>query len=343
MADCWTNSSSIIQGISKKVAIPLLFVNIVSCIVGLLGNALVITTIVKETKFHNAQYLLIANLALSDFLICLLCFPLVCVSLTSPLFLLTEPFLCYAGAAMHQLVCPASIMTLVVIAISRYILVTKSRTRYMSIFSVRKVARIVAIMWVGLITYGVFYCVFVIHTTPFCDKLICYVEVYEPITKILYSFLNSVSLFVCLITVPVCYVLTFRVVRKSRARVHEQPPGNSSFVPTISGISMTQTLRISDGTDLPRTPVNQVRRSFRFSVAEIRLTQISSIIFFSNFILTMPFMVINVFFPATSNWIWVQVAFNLFAMNSAFNPILYGVLNKNLRKSMSRFLFKTHH
>ncbi|XP_030832299.1 toll-like receptor 4 [Strongylocentrotus purpuratus] len=118
-------------------------------LIGLLGNILVIIAVVVAKKLRTITNILVVNLAFADLVTCL-CIPFQVVGLLSqtegyPL----HDFVCatVAGVAVTCICCSSS--TLVVIAIVRWYVITKFVRGQRGIHSPKKLATVVAIIWIG--------------------------------------------------------------------------------------------------------------------------------------------------------------------------------------------------
>eukprot|EP00057_Strongylocentrotus_purpuratus_P019488 XP_011673962.1 PREDICTED: neuropeptide Y receptor type 2-like [Strongylocentrotus purpuratus] len=118
-------------------------------LIGLLGNILVIIAVVVAKKLRTITNILVVNLAFADLVTCL-CIPFQVVGPLSqtegyPL----HDFVCatVAGVAVTCICCSSS--TLVVIAIVRWYVITKFVRGQRGIHSPKKLATVVAIIWIG--------------------------------------------------------------------------------------------------------------------------------------------------------------------------------------------------
>ncbi|XP_006813305.1 uncharacterized protein LOC102803712 [Saccoglossus kowalevskii] len=124
---------------------------IILCITGCLGNLLTITVILKYNDMQSATNILIANLALSDFVVCLLSEPFFIVGVV----LQRWPFndaLCVAVGEITIMSFHTSVLTLLCIAINRYYVIMKSPTLTQRYFTTQKTILMCCGTWMFALT-----------------------------------------------------------------------------------------------------------------------------------------------------------------------------------------------
>ncbi|XP_043924912.1 neuropeptide Y receptor type 6-like [Protopterus annectens] len=111
-------------------SIPAIFIMIVAysivTIVGLLGNICLILIIKKQKEACNVTNILIANLSLSDILICIMCIPFSVVYTLMDYWIFGEA-MCKISPFIQSVSVSVSIFSLVLIAIERYQLIVNPR------------------------------------------------------------------------------------------------------------------------------------------------------------------------------------------------------------------------
>lgn len=340
-------NTTVVTGVNFSIAVPVLAINGIATVIGVLGNALIVVTVMSHRTFYNSYYALIANLAVSDFLVCCVTLPILSGMIINHVVILTVPFTCYVATVSFYLLNLSSVMTLIAIALSRYVLVSKPRTVYDKIFGFRKVILLIGLIWFLNIVICVLIIMFLVENTPYtCGKTLCYIDIRNPYTRTTFAFGNSTSLFLCMITIPLCYILTFRAVRKSKSRVRsEQPPisaTNNLSTPSASPFS-AQSRPVSVSSVMTTrffTRIRKNRKPFALSAEEIRLTKLSAVIFLSNLVLNTPFLVLNTMADIPGLYGFYLVTIWLVGISSTVNPIIYGLLNRTLRERMIKVLFK---
>ncbi|XP_070581629.1 allatostatin-A receptor-like [Ptychodera flava] len=130
-------------GIAEKYIIPVIFG--LTCLVGLVGNTLVIFVVLKERKMKTTTNLFILNLSIADFLFLVLSVPFTAVSYALP----SWPFgsvMCKIANYLQFVNLYASVYTLMVMSFDRYLAVVYP-IRSMKIRSVRNATAVVITMW----------------------------------------------------------------------------------------------------------------------------------------------------------------------------------------------------
>ncbi|XP_067858903.1 prolactin-releasing peptide receptor-like [Heptranchias perlo] len=127
-----------------KALIILLYSVIV--IVGILGNCLLVSVIVRIKKMRNVTNFLIGNLASSDVLMCTTCIPLTLAYVFEPRGWLFGSAMCYFVLFMQPVTVCVSIFTLTAIAVDRYTAIVHPLRRRISL---RLSAYLMLFIWIG--------------------------------------------------------------------------------------------------------------------------------------------------------------------------------------------------
>ncbi|XP_005989416.1 neuropeptide Y receptor type 6 [Latimeria chalumnae] len=113
-----------------KPSLPVIFLLIIAysviIIVGLFGNLCLIIIVKKQKESHNVTNILIANLSLSDVLICAMCIPFTLVYTLMDHWIFGEA-MCKTSSFVQSMSVSVSIFSLVLIAIERYQLIVNPR------------------------------------------------------------------------------------------------------------------------------------------------------------------------------------------------------------------------
>ncbi|KHN74085.1 Allatostatin-A receptor [Toxocara canis] len=130
------------------VEIHLTVVPVVYCfimIVGVIGNAAVLTVFALNRTLHNSTNTLITNLAFADLMFLMFCVPFTVYSYAKP-----WPFpdaFCYLTIYLQYVTAYASVWTLVILALDRFLAVVCPVTA-MHVRNMRNVVRACALMWI---------------------------------------------------------------------------------------------------------------------------------------------------------------------------------------------------
>ena len=165
-------------------------------------NALVIVSILRTPSLMTVSHILLMNLALTDFLMGLLGQPLqsgLAVSYYTKNDLRVYCMLVSLSSVIFVAAVTASIMTVTVIAVDRYLAI-RLMIRYKSFVTINRVKRILLIIWLTSFWTG---------TLPF----------YSP--KIPISIFGASGTVICLILIVTCYSLSFQSLRLFCAQVKQ--------------------------------------------------------------------------------------------------------------------------
>ena len=298
-------------------------------IVGGIGNLLVITAIIISPRLKNRSYAFTFNLSIADLGVNLIVIPLGLVSLFNygwP----PDPIACRTLFYLYTITISVSLQTLTMVALNRYMLITKSRQTFSKFCGTKPIIMTLFALWMNAILlsilpelgFGAF------HYDPYLR--ICYVDNSDPSAwwhmngLIIFGFVAFFS------TIPILYFLTFRAVRASKLRVHAQKEQTNSTT--------------TQNTNSPEDAAGGMqkrkkRKTFKISKDEIRLTQITALIFVILAVCWSPLLIVHFFKRHFVVPVAVQrLAVLLVYTNSSFNPYLYALLNKNFREAYKRIL-----
>ncbi|KAJ8024370.1 rhodopsin [Holothuria leucospilota] len=114
-------------------------------VLGLPGNALVVFALLTSRKLQTSTNVFVANLAVSDFVTCLV-LPLHSISLLSEKMPFPDP-VCQAIGALTYITIGASIVNLALIGFNRFYLITRPRVSYDKLYSKRNITAMVVFSW----------------------------------------------------------------------------------------------------------------------------------------------------------------------------------------------------
>ena len=282
-----------------------LILSIAMYIIGTVGNVLIIWTVARIRHLRTVQNAIVILLALVDLLICGYLQPYsmaILIRNTEP----TREF-CRFQAVITAFLFPCSILFIMIIALSRYFKICQSQ-KYRHVFNIR-----------NLIGATILVCVV---SACFCSPLWFYDELWlfdiplhscvvNRYGTILYSTVFTVFVGAGLV-VPAgvtsfCYVQIYRHVKKARNHLHQH---------------------WNNGLARQKLTNEEMLAKTQFSVFIVYL------------FMYFPFGVIAVAgqrsdYPDALH----TIALYLCYMNSCINCLLYGILNKNMRKAYKDSLF----
>ena len=196
------NDSASYYSNSEEISHPKLIVIINSVlnaplmITSIIGNILVLAAILRTPSLRSPSLTLLCSLAVSDFLVGIL---------VQPLYIATE----ITKARIHPrlrmseiiqfLLCGVSLCTITSISLDRFAAL-HYHMRYAAIVTVRRVAYMLVIMWIAVLTLSGFY---------FLNKIIFFAG-------------TCVAICVCLLISSFSYIRIFRIVRQHQSRIHFQ-------------------------------------------------------------------------------------------------------------------------
>ena len=115
-------------------------------IIGLLGNLLVMVTIILESRFHVMRYILLASLALSDFLLLVLVNSFRIESIAKEHWLYGQT-MCYLNTSFARYFYINTVLYLVAVSYDRYLAIIKSPLTYNGIITKTRVV-FLALIWI---------------------------------------------------------------------------------------------------------------------------------------------------------------------------------------------------
>ncbi|KAM8798985.1 neuropeptide Y receptor type 6-like [Eudromia elegans] len=323
-SEVWSNQTSSNNSSSQflnfdacQLSFPAVFVLITAytlvTIVGLFGNLCLIIIIKRQKEAQNVTNILIANLSLSDVLICIMCIP-VTVAYTLMDYWIFGEAMCKISSFIQSVSVTVSIFSLVLIAIERYQLIVNPRGWKPSISHA---------YWGILFIWGVS----VIISTPFLvfhqltdepfqhlafhrdfykNKVAC-IEAWPSVMERLVFTTTLLVFQYCLplAFIFICYLKIFVCLRKRHGKI--------------------------DGT---REPVGRLGENKRINVMLVSIVVTFAACW-------LPLNIFNVVFDwnyealMSCNHNLAFTLCHLVAMiSTCINPIFYGLLNKNFQKDL---------
>ena len=193
-ASYFSNSEEISH--SKSIAIINSVLNAPLMITSIIGNTLVLAAILRTPSLRSPSLTLLCSLAVSDFLVGIL---------VQPLYIVTEITKVRIHPAMRMseiiqfLLCGVSLCTITSISLDRFAAL-HYHLRYAAVVTVRRVAYMLVIMWIGVFTLSGFYI----------------------LNKVIFFACTCVAICVCLLISSFSYIRIFRIVQQHQLRIHFQ-------------------------------------------------------------------------------------------------------------------------
>uniref|UniRef100_A0A3Q0QR46 Alpha-1D adrenergic receptor n=1 Tax=Amphilophus citrinellus TaxID=61819 RepID=A0A3Q0QR46_AMPCI len=309
-------------------------------LVAIVGNILVILSVVCNKQLQTVTNFFIVNLAMADLLLGIIVLPFSASLEVLGCWVFGRVF-CNIWAAVDVLCCTASILSLCMISIDRYIGV-KYCLKYPSIMTERKAVAILVLVWVSSIVISVGPLLGWKEPPP-VDESIC--RITEEPGYALFSSLFSfyLPLMVILIMYFRVYVVARRTTKSLEAGVKRERNKSMEVVLRIHCRSVLEDAR-------PASSKGSKNHPFRSSLS-VRLMKFSRekkaaktlAIVVGMFILCwLPFfffLPMGSFFPALkpSDTVF-KVVFWLGYFNSCINPMIYPCSSKEFQRAFTRLL-----
>ncbi|XP_038073777.1 alpha-1B adrenergic receptor-like [Patiria miniata] len=296
-------------------------------VVGFAGNFMVILAVILSRKLQSRTNAFVVNLAVADLLTCCT-IPFTAVALFSLGGWPSElPLpLCSFMGGLYFLSLGASIMNLAAIAINRYVLITKTRSTYRSIYTPKKIAAMMVFTWV----YPALVC-----SLPFVGVgLFGYSEKYKTCnqdnsleTSDLLSLLGSALVFpIPLIVLVVCYIKIYRHIKGHLTKMRNK--GGDFEMSEMSSISAPSSTQL------------QRNRSASFSKRQVEITKNLFYVVCAFVACLAPFAIALMIPPSDPVIPWTGM---IIIFNSAINPIIYGAKHPHFKEVFRHMLRCRYH
>ncbi|XP_066506539.1 trace amine-associated receptor 13c-like [Hoplias malabaricus] len=288
------NNSSCIKEVQGGPAYMLLFI-ILSCIsvCTVFLNLLVIISISHFKQLHTPTNLLILSLAVADFLVGLFVMPVKIMELADSCWYLGE-FWCYISPIINFLSITASLCSLIIIAVDRYIAVSDPLL-YSTRITVCKMSVLITLSWSFSLFYNIIYLYFNGYFFQFqirCyGECVLYVRHFWVTIDLVIFFIIPCSI------ILVLYFIIFKVARRQAKAVRA----------VTNGLSQNQGDKVS-------------------SSSETKAAKTLGIVIFVYLASWIPIYLSSM---ADENVTSVSLMYTVFAwlmyMNSSMNPLIYAI------------------
>ncbi|XP_038069684.1 melatonin receptor type 1B-A-like [Patiria miniata] len=316
---------------------------IVAAVLGLVGNSLVIWSVVLSKKLRTVTNAFVVNLSLADFWTSL-CYPWQAVAILSHgSWPLATEVPCYIAAVQLYTGIGASLYSLAAIAFNRYMLVTKKPATYSRWYSPGKVSSMLAATWV--IPSIVFFLPPVLDIGDFGydlqDNTCSDIDVHPRGPD--YNLAQCLGIFpvpmlIIISSYTALYIHLKRHFRKQKRRRTQQ----DSEAPHDKAVGMS-TVSLTVSTKSSRMSTDDIAKSQRRAISrqQLAITKNLFMVFCVFFVLVSPYF-ISLVVPSSRPFALYGLSITI--LNSCVNPIIYtvnhlhfkGVLRKILRCQYSQ-------
>ncbi|XP_030842292.1 rhodopsin, GQ-coupled-like [Strongylocentrotus purpuratus] len=297
---------------------------LVFALVGLLGNALVIISVIVGRRLRTITNVLVVNLAFADFMACTF-LPFQSAGLLSqtrryPL----HEAVCAAVAAVGYISVCCSVHSLVAIAFVRWYVITKSIRGHQGLHTPKKIAIMVVIIWIISISFMVIPPVLGIGTLGYSEyySLCSLTDTNELETYFILLqgalIANALLLTLVFYIRILCHVLQHNKQFRDKYAVDEDTGSNSTEASSS----------VSAGSHPPM--IKAINRK------EIEITK-NLFMVVCVFMLCFLATIVNFFIPGSS--VFTLYSTMITFANSVVNPIIYGLKHPNFQEIFNQILF----
>ncbi|XP_033634220.1 G-protein coupled receptor moody-like [Asterias rubens] len=313
---------------------------ILTCILGLVGNSLVMWSVILSKKLRTVTNAFVVNLSVADFWTSL-SYPWICVALVSnESWPLESEAPCVIAAIQLYTGLGASLYSLASIALNRMVLVTQTMNTYSWWYTPRKVAVMIAMTWV--IPCIVFFLPPILGIGAFG---------YDPQDNTCsdkdghprgpeYNLAQSVGLYpVPMLIIICCYTaLYIHLKRHFRKQKKSKSSKNSQSISTVVGLDGETSTSFTVATgESSVTNAEHVSKKARqvISRQQLAITKNLFLVFFIFALLLSPYF-ISLAIPSSRKFALYGVTITVF--NSCVNPIIYAVNHPQFKVVMRKIV-----
>lgn len=350
-----SNNSSAVKTDGEHKSLVLVLIQSIAMVtmmvVGTFANGVICHCILKNTSLRTATNIFIMNLAATDFLLCVLCMPFALVSCILDEWIFGD-LLCKVIGFLLSLLYIASILTLVLVAIDRYMAI-KHPLKYCALMTNTTCTIMLVVVWscaalcslLPALGWGNGY-------TFNKQESICRPEFGSPTKDNGYTIFLFVSAFAVPFSVlATLYLSILWTARKQFRQVHVaklpssviqvQPKWNSTTKINTNNHHTTAETENTEITSATNTAMNKYgkkklrrRNKTRGFKMLVLIVLVFIICWAPYFILIFYSSISHVKIPLIVKALTTWLAF----LNSSMNPFLYGFLNGKFRSSLKSFL-----
>ncbi|XP_010772012.1 alpha-1A adrenergic receptor-like [Notothenia coriiceps] len=337
---CPNCSSSSQHEVEVAKMVVLGMVLLVFIVFGVLGNILVILSVLFHHHWRSVTHYFIANLAAADLLLSSAVMPFSATSEALGRWVFGR-FFCSVWAALDVLCCTASILSLCVISIDRYLAVSYP-LRYPAIATGRRGLTAVAALWVlsAAISVGP---LFGWKEPEPEDETVCRITE-EPVYA-LFSALGSFYIPLAIILAMYCRVYT--VAKRKNATLRKSGTGEGVEAEGVTlrihrgNAAQTEKQEENKGTVARKRTTFSLPKMLRFSREEKAAKTLGIVV--GCFILCwLPFFLVlpigSIFPSCKPSETIFKITFWLGYLNSCLNPIIYPCFSREFKKAFQNVL-----
>ncbi|XP_796366.2 mu-type opioid receptor-like [Strongylocentrotus purpuratus] len=295
--------------------------------IGLFGNGLVIVSVIITKKLRTITNILVVNLAFADFLFCS-CLPFLSVGLLSQTGRYPLPeIICATAAGVGYTAVRCSAMTLVIISIVRWYVITRSVRGHRGIHTPKRIATIAVIIWIEAVAFMVVPPLLGIGTLGYSRYYgMCSLKDTNPLT-FYYSVLQGTSIVIALMLILTFYGLILRHVLLHNKQFRNKFATDRDTVSTSTEGLQSKTASATSGSNIPMIKaINQ---------KEIDITKNLFIVIC---VFMFCFLASSVNFIMPGDSVSTLYTTTILMANSVVNPIIYGLKHPNFQEVFKRIL-----
>ena len=282
-------------------------------LVGTFGNILIITSVALNKQLQVISNVFVVNLAVADVIVTSIIIPFAELALfnNADKFFDTYSELCTALGATVVLSCACSVWSIVAISVERYFHICRSAI-YSALFNRRSTPVMLLSIW----------CLAVAFVLPYFERFgwgrfgyLLHVRICTFSFTYYSKFYLLTGLSVAMTIIPYCYIRIYFFVRQSKLRMSQHE--------SKSGVNKNSSTNVAPDTKILKT---------------------LAIIYAGFMIMWAPYTA-NVMFDTHQTWPLLYTVSNsvLCLTNSSINFIIYGIMNRNFRRTYIMVLNKLCH
>ncbi|KAJ8026514.1 Melanopsin-A [Holothuria leucospilota] len=301
---------------------------IVAIVCGFLGNSLVLIAFILSKKIRTCKTnIFIVNLAVTDILTITPMFGVICLSVADEQIIRQSiHLLCGLPAALGRTFVGCSIITLVLIAVNRWILITKRFETYLKVYRLKNVFIMLLLTWLYSVILSLLPIFFDRGEFHFNAKFrICQVTVTNQLTFRISSNVILPYFTIAPILVVYCYGSIFRHVKAHRRRTRDQESTINSAISMPLHVLVLFPFRNQRGRGRHENQILKHR-------IDITKNLLLVVIVFTIFLL--PYVVAGLL---QCEDVIIQRTLQITLLNSFVNPIIYSVKHPSINTYLSVF------